>query len=138
MGPYDHRTQEAWKELNKKFGTCPNCGTEPFEGYSALKSYSSPITVLGAVLAALTTNNIISIIPATSKAIDFGDYIRRAFNSESTSWARISEAVVGGSADISNVKILGGKFICNSCEEIWHPDEVEMSLTELGLTAYKY
>ncbi|GGN92827.1 hypothetical protein [Haloarcula pellucida] len=138
MGPYDPRTKEAWTNLNQRFGKCPECGQEPFEGYDALKSYSRPATALSGVLVALATSNLLSIIPAGDKAVESIGYIIKAYTADSQGAARISEAVMKGNCEITNVEISDGIFRCIKCDETWEPGSWDVSFSDLGLTAYKY
>lgn len=138
MGVRHPRTKNAWNNLNQRFGKCPNCGTEPFEDYSALKSYSPPVRALAGVMSALHTGEILTIVAVADELVDFSEYISKTYDTDSTGLARISSAVIQGNSDLSNIKLEDRCFTCNNCGETWDPGKWEVTFTELGLTAYQY
>ncbi|MFC4450043.1 hypothetical protein [Halorussus aquaticus] len=141
MGPFDPRTKKAWNKINERFGQCPKCGTDPFENYAAIKSYSKPSLYLTGIVAALAANNVVTVVTSSDKVPEFGEYVDALVNetSSSSGLAKISSAVMSAEADVSNVRILdSGKFECQNCSAVWNPEHWETSLSELGLTAAKY
>lgn len=108
MGPYDPQTKQAWEKLKQRFGKCPSCGTEAFENYAALKSYSSPVRALVGVIGALSTGDILTVSAGADGILDFGEYLKNAYHTNNSGLGRISTAVIQGNSDLSNVQIKGG------------------------------
>lgn len=138
MGRHDPKTRRVWDQLNARFGTCPKCGTQPFEGYDSVKSYAKPPLAVASLVIALTNKGLLSLVGSIEGVVQLGEYSVEIIDTNTTGVARLSEALIAGSSALSNVEIRQEMFRCMDCGAVWNPGQLETSLPELGLTVYKY
>lgn len=138
MGPHAPETKQAWKELNEHFGRCPKCETDPFVGWNALSSHTAHMKALYIIANSLARADIAKFSSRLSDAAEGGKALNKVKHSESGVLQSLSEHLTKAHSEAANVVIKEEKFECKECGAVWNPDKWDISLTELGFTAYKY
>lgn len=136
MGPHHPETKRAWQLLNEKLGTCPKCGSDPFEGADAVKSYLRASYEVVRPFLVLAQANIITIPDLTLRTDS--ESSTSPDKEQTPGIVRINEKVINLNPDLANVEVLEEKMRCKSCDAVWKPNHWEISLSEFGFTVYKY
>lgn len=135
MGPYSAPTKQAWKELNEHFGKCPKCGVDPFVGWEAVATYSSPIEPAQTILSLLTSANILELASSAPIILERVEQIKE---SESGYLQAISKSTMESYPQLCNVQVKEEKCECEKCGATWRPNKWEMDPVEFGFTVKKY